>query len=173
MIIVLIGYMTSGKSSIGKKLARKRHIPFVDLDDYIAQKEQLAIPDIFKTNGEIYFRKKETIYLNELLQRKDDFILALGGGTPCYGNNMNTIKLKAFSVYLKSSITTIYNKLSKQKNKKKRPLVATVKTTDLKEFIAKHLFERSPFYEQATITVTVDTKTKNEITEEINSNMPS
>ena len=168
----MIGYMASGKSSIGKKLAKKMNLSFVDLDEYIAKEENLTIPDIFRTKGEIYFRKKETTYLNQLLQSKDNFILAVGGGTPCYGNNIDIINKNAKSIYLKSSIQTIYNKLSKEKNKRKRPLVSAVKNKDLKEFIAKHLFERTLYYERASLTIVVDNKSKKEIVEEINSNMP-
>ena len=167
----MIGYMASGKSSIGKKLAKKLNLPFIDLDEYIANKENLSISDIFRTKGEIYFRKKETAYLNQLLQIKDNFILAVGGGTPCYGNNINIINNNAKSIYLKSSIQTIYDKLSKEKNKRKRPLVAAIENKDLKEFIAKHLFERTIYYERASFTIMIDNKTKKEIVEEINLNM--
>jgi len=171
MAIVMIGYMASGKSSIGQKLAKKLNLPFIDLDDYITKVENQNIPDIFSTKGEIYFRKKETEHLNKVLQNKDNFILAVGGGTPCYGNNMDIINNYAKSIYLKSSIQTIYEKLSKEKNKRKRPLVSTIENKDLKEFIAKHLFERNLFYEKASFTIVVDNKTKKEIVEEINLNM--
>jgi shikimate kinase len=171
MIVVLLGYMASGKSSIGKKLAKRLDFKFVDLDDYIAKKEAISIPEIFKKKGEIYFRKKESEILNELLHQNEDFILAVGGGTPCYGNNMEIINTNAKSIYLKGSINAIYTKLSKPKNKQKRPLITTISDKDLKEFIAKHLFERSQYFEQADFTIVIDNKTKAEIVEEINSNM--
>jgi len=172
MKIVLLGYMASGKSSIGMKLANMLNVSFVDLDDLISEKEKLSIPAIFKTKGEIYFRKKEIDYLNEFLLQKDNFILAVGGGTPCYGNNMSIINNHSKSIYLKSSIQSIYNKLSNKKNKQKRPLISEINNKDLKEFIAKHLFERSPFYEQAHYTVSTDNKSIKEIALEISSNMP-
>ncbi len=171
MKIVLLGYMASGKSSIGMKLAKMLNVPFVDLDDLISEKEKLSIPDIFKTKGEIYFRKKEIEYLNDFLLQKDNFILAVGGGTPCYGNNMSIIINHSKSIYLKSSIQSIFNKLSNKKNKHKRPLISEIPNKDLKEFIAKHLFERSPFYEQADYTVSTDNKSIKEIALEISSNM--
>jgi len=111
MKIVLLGYMASGKSSIGMKLANMLNVSFVDLDDLISEKEKLSIPAIFKTKGEIYFRKKEIDYLNEFLLQKDNFILAVGGGTPCYGNNMSIINNHSKSIYLKSSIQSIINGL--------------------------------------------------------------
>ena len=164
--------MASGKSSVGKKLAEMLSVPFVDLDVLISEKEKLSIQDIFKNKGEIYFRKKEIEYLNDLLIEKDNFILAVGGGTPCYGDNMAIINNNSKSIYLKSSIQSIYNKLSNKKNKHKRPLISEIKNKDLKEFIAKHLFERSPIYEQAHFTVTTDNKSKKEIAQEISSDMP-
>ena len=167
MKIVLIGYMASGKTSIGKKLAKKINIPFIDLDNYISTQEKMSISTIFKTKGEIYFRKIETQYLQELMQQTTDFILAVGGGTPCYANNIAVINQNATTFYLKYSLQTAYKKLSKEKNKKKRPLIATISNDNLKEFIAKHLFERAPFYEQAKFTIRTDAKKKKEIVKEI------
>ena len=168
MKIVLIGYMASGKSSVGKKLSKILKLPFYDLDDYIAEKENLSIPNIFKIKGEVYFRKIETTFLGDLLHSTDDFILAVGGGTPCYGSNMKLINKYSKSIYLKSSFKNTYNKLSKPKVKNKRPLIATIANENLEEFIAKHLFERSPFYEQAQHSISIDGKTVREIANEIN-----
>ena len=84
MIIVLIGYMASGKSTIGRILADKLNYSFIDLDDYIEEKEQTSVSEIFKSKGEIYFRKLETTSLQALLNNKDNLVLSLGGGTPCY-----------------------------------------------------------------------------------------
>ncbi len=167
MKIVLLGYMASGKTSIGKKLAKQLNLLFIDLDDYIAEQENSSVLSIFKDKGEIYFRKKEAYYLKELLKGNENFVLALGGGTPCYGDNLNNINSNAISFYLKNSLQSTYDKLSKLKNKIKRPLIATISNADLKEFIAKHLFERAPFYEQATVTIIVNGKTKKEVSKEI------
>ena len=168
MILVLIGYMASGKSTIGEKLAKKLNYDFVDLDDFIENKENLSVSDIFKSKGEIYFRKQESFYLEELLQTKTNIILSLGGGTPCFGDNMelilNTNNVK--SVYLKSSIPQLVKKLSKKENK--RPLIAHIKTEEaLTEFIGKHLFERIPYYAKSEIQIITDSKTKKEIVKEI------
>ncbi len=160
--------MASGKSTLGKILAKKLHYNFIDLDDYIEEKENTTISDIFKTKGEIYFRKKETYYLNDLLNTKSKLILSLGGGTPCYSNNMQTI-LKtnnAVSIYLKAAISTLISRLKNEKAK--RPLIAHIETEDeLAEFIGKHLFERAQFYNQAETIITTDGKTESDIIEEL------
>jgi shikimate kinase len=167
MKIILLGYMASGKSTIGRILAEKMQIPFIDLDDYIEKKEEKTISEIFETKGEIYFRKQEHIYLKELLEKQEDFILSLGGGTPCYAGNMDVLLSfnDAKSVYLKTSINTIVDRLTNEKSK--RPLVTRLNKEELAEFVAKHLFERSYYYNQSSYKVDVDNKNRDEIVEDL------
>ena len=166
MHIILLVYMASGKSTIGKQLSKKLGIPFLDLDTYIYEKENKSVSEIFSQNGEIYFRKKEHEYLREVLENQQDFILSLGGGTPCYANNIELILNKnSISIYLKASIQTLSNRLLKNKNL--RPLVAFLEDDQVPEFIAKHLFERRFFYEQARKVVVIDQKSVSEIVDEI------
>lgn len=166
MKIVLLGYMASGKSVIGNLLSKKMGLKFIDLDNFIEEREKMTISMIFDLKGEIYFRRKENVYLVELLNLKENCIISLGGGTPCYGNNMEKIgNSNAISFYLKASIQTIFDRLKNETLQ--RPLVATIGVSNLKEYIAKHLFERSPFYENANFTISVDTKNTEEIVEEI------
>ncbi len=167
MKLVLLGYMASGKSSIGRILAQKLQLSFIDLDNFIAEKENLTILEIFKTKGEIYFRRKETHLLEELLKKEEQFVLALGGGTPCYGKNMQIVNEFGKTFYLKSSLQNTYNILSKTENKQPRPLISTIPNEGLKEFIAKHLFERAPYYEQAEHTILIDGKSMEDIANEI------
>lgn len=160
--------MGSGKSSIGKILSEKLNYKLIDLDDFIEDKEGLSVKTIFETKGEIYFRKKETEYLAELLQLEGDIILSLGGGTPCYGNNMDVIleAVDAKSIYLKASLPKLSKKLFKKKAK--RPLIAHIATEEaMAEFIGKHLFERSQFYSKAEITVLTDDKNKKEVADAV------
>ena len=98
-----MGYMASGKSTIGKRLAKKLNYNFIDLDDLIESKENASVSEVFKSKGEIYFRKQEALYLREQLQSKEDIILSVGGGTPCYSSNMDAIlnAENTKSVYLK------------------------------------------------------------------------
>jgi len=153
MKLVLLGYMASGKSTIGKKLSKKMNIPFIDLDTEIIQRSGMSIPEIFKLKGEIYFRKLESEVLQILLNEEKELIIALGGGTPCYGNNMKEILKKATSIYLKGSLNYMVDRLSNPKRKSKRPLIAHIDQNDLKEFIAKHLFERNNYYNKANYTI--------------------
>ena len=165
MKIVLLGYMASGKSVVGRILAKNMGLQFIDLDAYIEQKENKSISEIFKQNGEIYFRIKESEYLMELLDLAAPTIISLGGGTPCYGDNLKLIEEHSRSVYLKASISTIFNRLQHETNQ--RPLVAAIGTENLQEYIAKHLFERNPYYEKATYTIPVNDKKIEAIVEEV------
>ncbi|WP_452222458.1 shikimate kinase [Lacinutrix salivirga] len=161
MKVFLIGYMASGKSFIGKKLAKVFNFEFVDLDDYIELTEKTTIKSLFSEKGEIYFRKAERNALLEILNTNKNLIVALGGGTPCYYSNMDSIlnDKDSVSVYLKSSINTLAERL--QFEKAKRPLINHLTNTDdLIEFIGKHLFERSHFYNQAQLTVDVNREPK-------------
>jgi shikimate kinase len=168
MKIIVLGYMASGKSTIGKEISKKLELNFIDLDAYISEQEKRSIPEIFKIKGEIYFRKIENLYLKELLNNEGDFVLSLGGGTPCYANNMELIQSsKAKSIYIQASIPTLVTRLIKEKST--RPLVADLENEKITEFVAKHLFERRFFYEQAAIIMNTENKSIQEIVLEINS----
>ena len=138
--------MASGKSSVGKVLADNFGYSFIDLDEYIEYKEAASITEIFTQKGEIYFRIKEIEYLKEILSLEKNIILSVGGGAPCYGENMKLINDTATALYLKASIKTLMDRLNKEK--KNRPLVANLSLEKMSEFIGKHLFERAYFYEQ-------------------------
>ncbi|HEY9168894.1 MAG TPA: shikimate kinase [Lutibacter sp.] len=165
MKIVLLGYMASGKSAVGSILSEKLNIQFIDLDEFIEEREQLSISQIFETKGEVYFRKIEGVYLYELLDSKENAVISLGGGTPCYGNNMSFIENMSTSFYLKATINTIFERLKNETSQ--RPLVATIGAENLKEYIAKHLFERTPYYDSANHIILVNDKTLNQIADEI------
>ena len=156
MKIVLLGYMASGKSSIGRALARKLNMQFIDLDSFIEENEQQSVSEIFNKKGEIYFRSKEEFYLKQLFKLDGNQVISLGGGTPCYGNNMELILNGSKSFYLNSSVQTIFERLKKERLK--RPLVASIGLDKLKEYIAKHLFERNVFYKKAHHSIAVNNK---------------
>lgn len=160
--------MASGKSTIGRILAKKLDYDFIDLDDFIEEKEKMAVSSVFKTKGEIYFRKIESQYLKEIISEKANIVLSLGGGTPCYNSNMDVIlnANNVKSVYLKASIKTLIDRLKNEKSK--RPLVAHIETDEvLTEFIGKHLFERGQYYNQASKVVSTDDKAETVIIDEL------
>jgi len=165
--VVLIGYMGSGKSVVSALLAQKTGIEFVELDEYIEKKCGMSVATIFATKGELYFRKIERELLLEFLQDTSrDLIISTGGGTPCYYNNHELLQAEGVvSIYLKATIDTLTQRLDKEKQS--RPLIAHLDTEGLREFIAKHLFDRSFYYNQATFKVTVDAKSMEEIVSEI------
>ncbi|MCM0668393.1 shikimate kinase [Flavobacterium tyrosinilyticum] len=164
--IVLLGYMGCGKSTIAQNLSKITNIPFLDLDKCIEERVNLSINEIFEKHGEVYFRKLEHEMFVELLQSSENTIIGLGGGTPCYANNHELLKGDdVVSVYLKASIDTLYNRLIH--NKSKRPLIANMNEEEMKEFIAKHLFDRSYYYNQAKHKVSVDDKSVEETVQDI------
>lgn len=166
-MITLLGYMGSGKSTVGKALANRLGLAYIDLDQHIQTEEKMSISTIFERYGELYFRKKEAQYLSSLLDMQSKSVLALGGGTPCYGNNIQEITEKSVhSIYLKASVGTLLSRLAKEKQQ--RPLIAHLHSkNEIKEFISKHLFERIPYYSKASITVTVDNKPTDKLVNEI------
>lgn len=164
--IILLGYMGSGKSIIASKLSNVLQKKHLDLDNLIEENEKLSISSIFKTKGELYFRKQEHIIFKGLIESENDFVLSLGGGTPCYANNHVFLKEEnVISIFLKTSIDELYKRLSK--NKSARPLIAEMDEFTLKDFIAKHLFDRSYYYHQANYIVSTDNKSIDEVVQEI------
>ncbi|MDI1316150.1 shikimate kinase [Flavobacterium sp.] len=164
--IILVGYMAVGKTTIAQLLSKKIEIEWIDLDKLIEKELRLSVSEIFKQKGEVYFRKVEHELFKECLKSTTDTIISTGGGTPCYANNHLLLKGEnTISVYLKASIETVFERLKSEKQH--RPLVENQSEAELKEFIAKHLFERSYFYNQATYTIAVDTKTPQAIVEEL------
>ncbi len=160
--------MGSGKSLLGLKIANKLNYKAIDMDACIEKKENLSIPKIFLLKGEIVFRKLETTYLKEVLAKDENFVLSLGGGTPCYGNNLKLVQENqdTISIYLQTGIDELVKRLFKEKEK--RPLIAHLEThEELKDFIGKHLFERNFYYNQADLIIKTDDKIPDAIAEEI------
>lgn len=156
MKIVLIGYMGSGKTSVGEILAEELEIPFRDLDVEIEKAEERSIPKIFKDKGEIYFRKAENRILKAVLSEPENFVLATGGGTPCYADSLS-LMLDAedtLTVYLKTPLSILCDRLFLEKDQ--RPLLAHLGSMEeMMEFIGIHLFERSHFYNQAGLIIDI------------------
>ncbi|WP_411031687.1 shikimate kinase [Spongiimicrobium sp. 3-5] len=170
MQVVLVGYMGSGKTTVGQLLANELKYTFLDLDSYMEDAMGMSVSEMFETKGELFFRKKEHFYLKEVLTESKNFVLSTGGGTPCYSGNMDAILENTPNVfYLKVSIMELVKRLGAEKDH--RPLIKDIGTNDLPEFFGKHLFERSPFYSKATNVISSDNKTPEDIVEEIKTSL--
>ena len=157
MNIVLLGYMGCRKSTIGRKLAERLKLRFFDLDELIEEQEGQQISELFASKGELYFRKTEAEVLRSFVAEHDNFVLALGGGTPCYANNMDfLLEQHLKTVYLKAQLKTLVERLRDQKEQ--RPLISSLNESGLSEFIAKHLFERRFYYEKAGLHYSVESQ---------------
>jgi len=168
MKILLLGYMGSGKSVVGKQLSKALQYSFVDLDITIEEDQNLSLKQLFETKGELYFRSKERLVLNTILEGSENVVLALGGGTPCYGDLMQKLTQTSgvITIYLGAEIDTLTNRLYSQLQT--RPLISHISDKKvLNDFIRKHLFERSFYYQQAHHKIRVDQKPVQQIVEEI------
>ena len=165
--IILLGYMGCGKSTIGRLLAKKLKIPFVDMDNFLSETHGCSVPNLFKKHGEIGFRKLEKKALKDLLASTQVSVLSLGGGTPCYADNMHSvIQSTPFTFYLSTSISTLCNRLFLEKDH--RPMISHLTSKEkLKDFIAKHIHERKIFYEQANHLMYLQDETPQELVNQI------
>ncbi len=166
--IVLLGYMGSGKSTIGKLLASQISFSFFDLDNEIEKLENKSVNQLFKEKGDIYFRKVENEVLQKIINSDESLVLSLGGGTPCYFNTMdflNSIE-NVETVYLDVTIPELADRLFS--NRSLRPLIKDISSKgDLLEFIGKHLFERRQFYREAKTIISVQQDSPNETSQKI------
>lgn len=166
MKILLVGYMGVGKTTLAKIIAKEVGISCYDLDALIEKSENSTIELIFKNKGEVYFRKKEHQLFKDFLEKEENFVLSLGGGTPCYANNHLLLQNNdVISIYLKASISNLTKILKSRRSK--RPLIKNLSEDELQEYIAKHLFDRNFYYQNSKFTVVVDGKSKKEIVDEI------
>lgn len=150
--IYLIGFMGSGKTTIGHALAKALHYEFVDMDHYIEKQQQLSIADIFMQQGEESFRLIESQALDQLSKDKN-IVISTGGGTPCFHDNMSIIRQSGVSIYLKCSIDSLHQRL---KHSQERPLVSNKSDKELKRYIRETLSTRKEFYQKADIRVIAD-----------------
>ena len=148
MIISLMGFMGSGKSTFGRRLAARLDWEFIDLDDYIVENEGMTINEIFSVRGEKVFRQMEQDYLKRIIHSQIECIVSLGGGTPCNDEIWNHIS-NTKSIYLKRTPNFLFNIL--RTKKVKRPLIKDLNDEELKILIDKKLEERSPFYERSDL----------------------
>ncbi|MDR2935784.1 MAG: shikimate kinase [Rikenellaceae bacterium] len=153
MRIFLMGYMGSGKTTVGKPLARQLGLEFVDMDHVIADRHGRSVNEIFSTFGEARFREIEREILGELLTR-DNIVVSLGGGTPCFFDNLERIKTAGVTVYLQAGVETLARRL--EHGKARRPLLRDKSPEELFDFIRDSLAIREQVYSQAAVIVGCD-----------------
>lgn len=151
MKLFLIGYMGVGKSYWGRKLANYWNVHFIDLDDEIAMQEKLVITDIFQQKGEIYFRQLEQKTLQQYIQKYENFVMACGGGTPCFYDNLVKMRSVGSIVWLNPSTKILLQRL--QEEQVKRPLIKDLNVQALEKFIEQQIKEREKYYNQADIII--------------------
>ncbi len=153
MRIYLIGYMGSGKSTVGKKLAAAYSLQFLDLDAYIEKRNFKTIPELFANFGEEGFRKAEQKALHEVSEY-EDIVIATGGGAPCFFDNMDLIKRTGKSVYLRGTPRILAERLLQSKTE--RPLIKGKSEEELETFIHDTLAKREKWYMQADVILDFD-----------------
>lgn len=149
MRIFLIGYMGSGKSTLGKKLASKLGYKFIDMDSCIEQQHGAAITDIFRDKGEEFFRMAEREFIRSFVE--DDVVVSTGGGTPCFYDNMDVINNLGISVYLRVPPPVLASRLIVANSS--RPLIANKNVDDLELFIKENINKREKDYLKSTHTI--------------------
>jgi len=152
--VILVGYMGSGKTTIGRALAKELGVPFYDLDWYIESRMRKKIPQIFEERGEEGFRKIEHNMLREVAEF-EDVVISCGGGTPCFFDNMDYLNQQGDTVYLKASPEVLYSHL--KMGRIERPLIKGKEKEELLQFIGEQLGKRDEYYNKAKHVLNVDT----------------
>ena len=151
--IILIGYMGSGKTTVGKALSKETGMMFYDLDWYIESRMHKTVSQIFAEKGEEGFRKIEHNMLHEVAEF-EDVIISCGGGTPCFFDNMDYLNQQGDVIYLKATPETLYKHLLMAMIE--RPLLKGKSAEELIAYITEHLEQRKPFYQKARYTLDVN-----------------
>ena len=151
--IILVGYMGSGKTTIGKQLAENLGVSFYDLDWCVESRYHRTIPQLFAERGEEGFRELERRLLHEVCEF-EDIVVSCGGGTPCFFDNMDYMNLMADTVYLQATPETLYMHL--KMGRVERPLLKGKSPEEMQAYIAESIVQREPFYRKAKYTLDVN-----------------
>ncbi|MBL0305533.1 MAG: shikimate kinase [Chitinophagaceae bacterium] len=151
MAKILIGFMGSGKTHWGRLLSEKLGIRFFDLDEQVTEHAGKTIPEIFAAEGEEQFRLLEKDVLHIITESHDNFVMACGGGSPCYFNNIEYMNTAGTTVWINTPQDTLHKRLVVEKDK--RPLIKDLTDEQLRNFIQKKFSDRRIYYEQADIAI--------------------
>lgn len=150
MRIYLVGYMGSGKSTLGRRLAKALNLSYIDLDKYIEERNCKTVAQLFTDYGEEIFRKKEKSALGEVSQFTD-VVIATGGGAPCFFDNMRIMNQTGVTIFLDVAVRELTERLFVSRTE--RPLIKGKSKEELLQFVEENLQKRWPFYAQAQIQI--------------------
>lgn len=164
MKIFLTGLMGVGKTTIGKKVAASLQLPFIDLDRYIEQQKNMSVPDLFAYFGENYFRKAEHECLHQIIQQ-ESFVMACGGGTPCFYDNMNLMNENGITFFFNASPVFIASRVKQSKTV--RPLFKNATDESRLKIVQALSSEREQFYSKAKYTLNVEKLSTEEVAQQV------
>jgi shikimate kinase len=150
MKIFLVGMPGSGKTTLGRQLAKAIQVPFIDLDKEIEKSEQKLIPEIFKEHGEAHFREVESRMLRQHASSNEKFVLATGGGAPCFHDGIKVINQNGVSVFLNIPVHEILRRIGLQEG---RPLLGSPDLVEREQRLNDLFDARLQFYQQAHISI--------------------
>lgn len=165
-LIFLVGYMGCGKSTLGRRLARRLGVPFVDTDARVEEREGATVSDLFRYEGEQRFREIEREVLDAAIAGNDSAVISTGGGLPVWGDNMARMNAAGCTVYLRRSAENIAGRLSPY-GRRKRPRLQGLNDEELVAFMTRDMASREPFYSRAKLILACDSLPDDELVERI------
>lgn len=165
-LIFLVGYMGCGKSTLGRRLARRLGVPFVDTDARVEEREGASVSDLFRYEGEQRFREIEREVLDAAIAGNDSAVISTGGGLPVWGDNMARMNAAGCTVYLRRSAENIAGRLSPY-GRRKRPRLQGLNDEELVAFMTRDMASREPFYSRAKLILACDSLPDDELVERI------
>ena len=164
--LFLVGYMGCGKSTLGRKLARRLGVDFIDTDALVEEREGASVADVFRYEGEERFREAERRVLDEVIAGASFAVVSTGGGLPTWRDNMPCMNAVGYTVYLRRSPEQIARRLSPY-GRRKRPRLQGLDDEQLVAFMRGDMAAREPFYAQAALVVDCDPMSDDELVEHI------
>lgn len=165
-LIFLVGYMGCGKSTLGRRLARRLGVPFIDTDARVEEREGASVSDLFRYEGEQRFREIEREVLDAAIAGNDSAVISTGGGLPVWGDNMARMNAAGCTVYLRRSAENIACRLSPY-GRRKRPRLQGLNDEELVAFMTRDMASREPFYSRAKLILACDSLPDDELVERI------
>lgn len=165
-LIFLVGYMGCGKSTLGRRLARRLGVPFIDTDARVEEREGATVSDLFRYEGEQRFREIEREVLDASIAEYPSAVISTGGGLPVWGDNMARMNAAGCTVYLRRSAENIAGRLSPY-GRRKRPRLQGLNDEELVAFMTRDMASREPFYSRAKLILACDSLPDDELVERI------